>query len=563
MARRLLGLISALFLALTGVAPLATANSIPDEQWTLRPFSYPSGGEYQGLQIRDDEQLPISVLVGNVTGVPGQLDQRICRSAADAFCDEKGAHYEAIIPVCEQPTDLNCIRSLDAVLPSGTVVRGVFKNEYLPKTSRSEFAADLSRNLPRGAYPSVWTIPGVTHGGGTDEYLGIVRLRGGKNDGSRYGISSYNMSIAPFTRATGAYSAPLHRDITEVDTATCAQKALACGRQLEATTGTDQTMCASVDTGLCALRQAFPADTRFRLTIRLSQSPTGWFHGRVQQPDITIAPEGGGFTVSIEGKSVQVPVVGVLEKYASLPSDMQDRYAVGKSYEGVSGYSFGEQGPTGRRNQLSMPQPDSEAAFTELSLWSSFIKDRASASPTVWTIRTLTVPTDSNACFRDSTSMLGVVTTNAMVYAPGPPVFTSSSGTLDYRVASPHLTSQNETFLGTYDLAMKASVAQCVYGFKNAPVSATVSVVSADGNSQVATTNVNVRDSWLYLSAYGFTFSAPTVRVKLLQPQQPTPAATSALTRPKSTTIACIKGKQTKRVTAIKPKCPNGWKKKA
>jgi hypothetical protein len=47
----------------------------------------------------------------------------------------------------------------------------------------------------------------------------------------------------------------------------------------------------------------------------------------------------------------------------------------------------------------------------------------------------------------------------------------------------------------------------------------------------------------------------------------PTPVATPAPTPTKAvvkaTTITCIKGKTTKKVTAVNPKCPSGYKKKA
>jgi hypothetical protein len=42
-----------------------------------------------------------------------------------------------------------------------------------------------------------------------------------------------------------------------------------------------------------------------------------------------------------------------------------------------------------------------------------------------------------------------------------------------------------------------------------------------------------------------------------LKAQQET-AAKAALT--KKTTITCVKGKLTKKVTAVKPKCPTGYK---
>ena len=80
---------------------------------------------------------------------------------------------------------------------------------------------------------------------------------------------------------------------------------------------------------------------------------------------------------------------------------------------------------------------------------------------------------------------------------------------------------------------------------------------------------MNEKNGWLYLSANGFTYSAPTVRVKLTQEAEkpvvaPTPIATPAA-KPavaKKTTITCVKGKTSKKVTAVKPVCPIGFKKK-
>jgi len=72
---------------------------------------------------------------------------------------------------------------------------------------------------------------------------------------------------------------------------------------------------------------------------------------------------------------------------------------------------------------------------------------------------------------------------------------------------------------------------------------------------------VSEKNGWLYLSAKGFTFSSPTIAVKLTQ-DAPAPAATKAPTVAKKITITCFKGKTTKTVTAVKPTCPTGYKRK-
>jgi len=42
----------------------------------------------------------------------------------------------------------------------------------------------------------------------------------------------------------------------------------------------------------------------------------------------------------------------------------------------------------------------------------------------------------------------------------------------------------------------------------------------------------------------------------------PTPSAVTKPAAAKKTSITCIKGKTTKKVTAVNPKCPTGYKKK-
>jgi hypothetical protein len=92
--------------------------------------------------------------------------------------------------------------------------------------------------------------------------------------------------------------------------------------------------------------------------------------------------------------------------------------------------------------------------------------------------------------------------------------------------------------------------------------------VNESGQSNVATTIINEKNGWLFMSANGFTYSSPTVKIKLSQEAEvvaPTPTPTpSASAKPaaKTVTITCIKGKTSKKVTAVKPKCPTGYKKK-
>ena len=180
-----------------------------------------------------------------------------------------------------------------------------------------------------------------------------------------------------------------------------------------------------------------------------------------------------------------------------------------------------------------------------------------------------------------TTDLLGLVTTSAMVYAAGPPLF--KDGTLDYKVAGLHLNPDDSVFSGRYDLVMDKKTAKCLYGFnENVPVYAEVQIVNSDGTSRVTTATLREDDKWIKLGVYGITFSSPTLKVKLKQKEavaSPTSAAstpvaatpstptastptTSVKSAPKTSSITCVKGKTIKKVTGASPKCPAGFSKK-
>ena len=152
---------------------------------------------------------------------------------------------------------------------------------------------------------------------------------------------------------------------------------------------------------------------------------------------------------------------------------------------------------------------------------------------------------------------MGLVTTNAMMYSGEAPNF--DQGFVSYRVAGLHKGPIDEIWRGTYDLVMRSDSARCLYKFSTAPVSATIQVVNSVGENQVSTTALTEKNGWLRLGAYNFTFSSPTIKVKLTQEVQKTPIAPPNL---KQSTIKCVKGKQIKNITSVKPVCPKGFKKK-
>jgi hypothetical protein len=229
-----------------------------------------------------------------------------------------------------------------------------------------------------------------------------------------------------------------------------------------------------------------------------------------------------------------------------------------------------EKEPNGNlRNVQFKPLSFGDEVIELVKTFSQAASDKSVAVPSAWNIRSLTSVemSKANGCFNTGIGIKGVVTTNSTTYSEGPPRFID--GTLNYKVASTHFNPDGTEFKGTYNLVMRSDVARCLYKFSKAPLSASIQVVSDNGQTSVATTIFGEKNGWVELAAYNFGFSAPTVSVKLTQEPEvvvaPTPTPTpTASANPvvKKVTITCIKGKTSKKVTAVKPKCPTGYKKK-
>jgi hypothetical protein len=283
----------------------------------------------------------------------------------------------------------------------------------------------------------------------------------------------------------------------------------------------------------------------------------------MKAPSITLVKETAGTQLlTVQANAIKVPLIDVWVNNDQMPADLKNYYAGVPNY-GSASFGTKEQPLSEIALRRDGNSTNDANTMKEFVNWLPVIGDKAQGMPTAWMLKTMISFSDSNnenSCFAKSNGFAGVVSTNAAQYLDGPPTFDKNEGLLDYKVAAPHLTSTGEVFKGTYDLVMSSAVARCLYGFSKAPIGATISIVSESGLPNIATTLVSEKDGFLNLAAYNFTFSSPTVRVKLIQEKV---AATATVTVPaKKTSITCIKGKTSKKVTAVTPKCPAGYKKK-
>jgi hypothetical protein len=540
-------------------------------------------------------------------------DIYVCNSIDDLACaTSKVVQYNSILKVCESTSDSDCVSSVSSVDANGTSVNGKF-SRYTVLNHLNKYAAVPSLGIPAGDMPGIWSIPSAPHASGSD-YAVIAGKNGNidniaKNGNETVVGSFMQLSLIPVvlkdygkgsesqSGGWGNNSLPgIFYDYCTTFQQTPTNKNANCGH-----VNGDSCLLPTNEQGKCYAEESFGRVQRFNIQIKLTKEPTGWLHGRMVDPSISITKEpNGSVNFSVTAGATTVPMIYQTGAWANLPLNVQNlwtqcfkdqRFCGGSITRGQGADpGFNVLGETlegnAKVNLMTYVNAFGPIPLSIMAGIAPLIGDKSQSTSTTWSMRTL-APLEmngANSCFTKTEGLKGMVTTNSVAYSDGPPEF--KDGSLNYQVASPHFNPDGTTpFKGNYNLVMRSDVARCIYGFSSAPIKASISVLSSDGANDVATTVANEKDGWLSLSANNFQFSSPTIQVKLSQDAPtpvvtPTPVATpeptpsAAPTTPpvaaapkqtvaaKKTTITCVKGKTTKTVTAVKPTCPTGYKKK-
>jgi hypothetical protein len=522
-----------------------------------------------GLLIEDGLELGRSP---NVVFGKGNLDSQEtwlrCDDIDDKICtDAAGITGYVNLTVCTDASNVACIADVWAVDPAGKKIPGKLVKSVPVDYGKFTFKENIAINLPDGTgMGALWQLPGVINSAGKDTYFvssQFMLAQPEKKAGtpirsSQIFLSGLTTGISPVEEIPGQYKL-----IQPTDNGTSRASWVNWGSP--ANNLPDGSRCAGTDLNVCEAVREFPTGYRFGVSLRMGTKLSGWYHGRLALPDVTIKNWKNGQEISVEAEPVRVPTLDFSVPNAEIPQKVRDivftdRY-FGKSGDGIREARIND-------GSSSSVMVDLAAAFAPA------YKDKATSTTTNWTFKAMNYGQNSAAvqkCSDNTGNVAGLVTTNALTYLPGPPTFDKDSQSLTYKVASPHYEANGSLASGSYDLSMRSDIARCLYGFSNAPIKAEISITSDDGEKKVATTIVNEKNGWLYLSAKGFTFSSPTINVKLSQEKvvvvpTPTPAPSAAApmapVAKKSVTITCVKGKTTKKVSGESPKCPAGYKKK-
>jgi hypothetical protein len=522
-------------------SPVSAQDVVIDEGW-VSP-DWPLKG-YLNVTFQD---------ASRSVGAPFLIQgEKICSSLSDPRCSDlnKGFEYFTRLGPCENSEDLDCIESVTALIDTKTI-SGKFV-EFFPLRNVTTYQDNPSQSLPKARSGSIWEFPTLINSAGEKYFVNVTM--GGKKSKDENSFAPNSLAISVF----GSELIPIKSRSGSDGTVDDGSSYVLENKRSDGSTTLgrigvygpyedEQVNCVMSGDSKCLNRKALPKDVGFSFSLRLSKSPSGWFHGRIKEPNISInnLSNGPGVKLSISGGSLQVPTVGFSKPWATVDKELQDKYLDGSF--GSKGCRWCSTNPL-EATTTSNPPPSGEESISELTSWLPKISDKSSADINTWSVRTLDSRemNGANRCFTKTSQLNGIVTSNSTVYSAGPPRFDGSS--LNYKVAAPHLMSDGSVKRGIYTLLVKSDVARCVYGFTAAPIKASVSVINDSGVNTLATTTVSERDNWLQLSAYNFTFSAPTIKVSLSQAKNQRYA------------ISCVKGKVTKKVTGTKPKCPAGFK---
>jgi hypothetical protein len=528
--KKLIALLSLFALLLSPSLISANAADFIDDQFYELPLPTNEAG-YLGARVDDSVSFTFSTfLIANVdddikngVGVP-------CEDFKDAECSKYPRFtYNIYLPPCSATIIDDCITAITAVKSDDTVVPGKLTGSK-PNISTPAFKGDPAFNLPDGWYPTMWSFDGIKHQGG-DGFLLRASLFSFQNRRSvgvitpQLRVSVGAVSWTP-TNASGNWS----KETNNVNPATGWMSAGGAA-------GPDCSFFLAIKE--CAVAWSMPTDVRFKVELKTKAKVSGWVNGRLSEPNVVVSPNGTGQSISIEAAPIPVPIFAMYKKFSEYSKEFQDfNQRVGGGAGRImfpdnwrSEYSGSGREPFDKISAFHALNTYDEQAFTEFQYFLAASDDKAVATKNLWHFESNPLffqegDQNLNACSKNLTGLAGIVTTNSTMFMATPPKFNSATQTLDYKVAAPHYDRSGKENIGRYNLVIDSKVARCLYKSSTAPIQASVSIINADGSQQISTSTINEKNGWLYLAVNGYTYSAPTLKVKLSQEEvTPTPTA--------------------------------------
>ena len=140
------------------------------------------------------------------------------------------------------------------------------------------------------------------------------------------------------------------------------------------------------------------------------------------------------------------------------------------------------------------------------------------------------------------------------------PVWSEEDKAFTWRAAAPHFAPDGVTVnKGFYKAVIPTADAALLWGMTNPNDAASaleISLTTEEGGTAAFLKNISVKNGRIIIDVSGFEYSRPKLKIGIKKGYKP---AAKILNK---TTITCVKGKAVKKITAVKPACPAGYKKK-
>lgn len=518
--------------------------------------------EYYGVSFDSSSRLQTTpfIKVENQIG-QGLRDENLCAGLDDPSCSAtKGwqtIFIEGGIGNCTANPNTACVESFSLTTSDGKEVIAKPLSKF-PKDAK-EFEGKINSDgsgYAAGLASWIWRAEGDGPGSEHDYLLTGYVQSGGQNRNQSWNdlhVIQFFFEVIPIVRENSSLVKAPEKFLQK-----------RAGRNYSEVMSTNyESACLANDTGVCLHRREFPAKARLKVTLQLPKFISGWLNGRLNKPTVTSSAFSSTTDrIVVEAGAEQNIFAGNWMKKSTLPTLTFKSDAAARMFMGL----------TNGDNPMSLRDSGEDGALDAYETWAPYLGEKAFAINETWTLSNARVDNPSS-CVKKGAGVQGVVATNASAYEATAPTFDKDSGTLNYKVAAPHFAPDGKTEnIGTYGLSMSTSLIKCLYGVDQLPTSASIAITSSDGKERVSTVALQQVGNWVHLNAENFTFSSPTLKIKLNQSNSPASSANTTTqktataaptkkTAPKLT-ITCVKGKVTQKVSGTSPKCPAGFKKK-
>jgi hypothetical protein len=486
-----------------------------------------------GLMVRS-----LSLWATNMkySGIIG--DQGVCSSFLDSKCsNSKSLSFVADYLPCMNSKQTDCIsrfavESSPGVWEDAEPISPIFGGDLFVETKR-----DPDHNYPSGGAPYLWKFPTYQHRGGA-LFMPLVQVINYGEVVGDSGVNGFKFSEFEYKVSVQPYSPSLEKTITP--------KGIA-------------------QPGYTLLPDTFISDKPFKVEFRTLTPWQSWVRSGITNLEIKSSKIDSENFYSVTGSPARIPGI-----YQIVPWTEKNLDALREIDTG--GVTVGRQCDNNTKNDpykcwtgLDIGgKANFDIYFNMFAAVEKYTTGRATTAPYLWLAEdvpafkkvfggwAISAGAQATACLKDVNRgyPIGITSTNATMSTDGPPAWNAETQSLEFRMAALHQLPDGKTFKGNYTLQIPAEVAKCLWGANASMGTASIKIIDEDGEQKIATISSSITKEYFRFSANGFHFSSPRISIAFKAPIA------------KKTTIICIKGKTVKKVTASKPVCPAGYKKK-